>query len=33
MHASNLKKNPREMLKIKNNFINVVGDKFAISIT
>ena len=33
MHASNLKKKPREVLRIKNNLINVVGDPFAISIT
>ena len=34
MHASNWNKNPLELLKNKNkrNFINVIGDKFTVSI-
>ena len=33
MHASNWKKkNTRSVKKNKNNFINIIGDKFAMSI-
>ena len=33
MHASNWKKKPLEVYKIrKNNFINVIRDKFAMSL-
>ena len=29
MHASSLNKKPLQVLKIKSNFINVIGDGFA----
>ena len=32
MHASNEEKTPRNAKKNKNNFINIIGDKFTMSI-
>ena len=32
MHASNWKKKPLEKLKNESNFINIIGDTFAVSI-